>query len=82
MHIDKNEITKKINKVFAENGLLVDDCDELLINYIPDSLSFINLVIGLEEEFDIELPDEFLLIQNLGTTTNLVERFLDLVDDL
>lgn len=77
-----NDILKKVNEVLMENGLLVDDYYEPLINYIPDSIIFINLIIGIEEILGIELPEELLSIQNLGTTMNLVERLTDLVDDL
>ncbi len=77
-----NNILEKINTVFVENGLLVDDYQAPLIDYIPDSITFINIVIGIEEILDIELPDAFLSIQNLGNTMNLAERLKDLVDDL
>ena len=77
-----NNILEKINTVFVENGLLVDDYQAPLIDYIPDSITFINIVIGFEEILDIELPDAFLSIQNLGNTMNLAERLKDLVDDL
>ena len=77
-----NNILEKINTVFVENGLLVDDYQAPLIGYIPDSITFINIVIGIEEILDIELPDAFLSIQNLGNTMNLAERLKDLVDDL
>ena len=76
------DVLERLKTVFSENGILVDDCEELLINYIPDSLTFINLIICIEEEFDIELPDEFMSIQNLGTAKNLAERIKDLIDDL
>ena len=77
-----NNILEKINTVFVENGLLVDDYQAPLIDYIPESITFINIVIGIEEILDIELPDAFLSIQNLGNTMNLAERLKDLVDDL
>ena len=77
-----NNILEKINTVFVENGLLVDDYQAPLIDYIPDSITFVNIVIGIEEILDIELPDAFLSIQNLGNTMNLAERLKDLVDDL
>lgn len=33
--------------------------------YIIDSLQFISFIISVEEKFDIEFPDEFLLIENV-----------------
>lgn len=66
-------------RVFEENGVLVDDENALLQDYLPDSLTFVSLVIGIEEAFDIELPDEFLLIENLGTFVSLWERIRELL---
>lgn len=59
--------------ILEENGIFVDDKDILLADYLPDSLTFVNIIIGIEEAFDIELPDEMLLIENFGTFYNLLE---------
>lgn len=61
-------------KVFEENGIFIDDKNVLLQEYIPDSLTFVSIVISIEEEFDIELPDDLLLIDHLGTFNSLWER--------
>lgn len=70
---------RDLMRVFEENGVLVDDENALLQDYLPDSLTFVSLVIGIEEAFDIELPDEFLLIENLGTFVSLWERIRELL---
>lgn len=59
--------------ILEENGIFVDDKEILLADYLPDSLTFVNIIIGIKEAFDIELPDEMLLIENLGTFYNLLE---------
>ena len=42
-----------------------------LTDYIEDSLTFISFVSELENEFDIEIPDEYLLQGVLGTLNDL-----------
>ena len=74
----KNE--RDLMNVFEENGVFVDDKNVLLQEYIPDSLTFVSMVIGIEEEFDIELPEEMLLIDNLGTFNSLWERVYSLYE--
>lgn len=69
-------------KVFEENGIFIDDKNVLLQEYIPDSLTFVSIVISIEEEFDIELPDDLLLIDHLGTFNSLWERiYFDFLKD-
>lgn len=64
---------KDLVNILEENGIFVDNKDRLPADYLPDSLTFVNIIIGIEEAFDIELPDEMLLIENLGTFYNLLE---------
>ncbi len=68
------KIENTLTNIFEENGIFIDDKTILLSDYFPDSLTFVNIIIGIEEAFDIELPDEMLLIENLGTFDDLLER--------
>lgn len=68
----------ELMRIFNENGLFIDDKDMLLQDYFPDSLVFVNIIVGIEETFEIELPDEMLLIENLGTFNTLLERIISL----
>lgn len=67
-------VEKELMDIFNENGLFVDDKDLPLHEYFPDSLVFVSLIVGIEDAFEIELPDEMLLIENLGTFNTLLER--------
>lgn len=78
-NMEIEQILLKLNEVYNENGILVDNPDDMIVEYIPDSVIFISIIIGIEEAFDIELPDELLIIENLGTTTNLAQRLLELL---
>ena len=74
-HTDINvKMENDLENILEENGIFVDNKDILLADYFPDSLTFVNVIIEIEEVFDIELPDEMLLIENLGTFYNLLER--------
>ncbi len=72
-------IEKELMRIFSENGLFIDDKDILLQDYFPDSLVFVSLIIGIEETFEIELPDEMLLIENMGTFNTLLDRIISLM---
>ena len=67
-------VEKKLMDIFSENGLFIDDKELPLQDYFFDSLIFVNIIIGIEDIFGIELPDEMLLIENLGTFNTLLER--------
>ena len=67
-------VEKELMDVFNENGLFIDNKDLPLQEYFPDSLTFVNIIVGVEDAFEIELPDEMLVIENLGTFNTLLER--------
>lgn len=72
-----NDVEKKIYEVFLENGVNIvsdDPDDEILL----DSIEFVSIIISLEDVFNIEVPDEYLLIEKLNT----FEQFCDLVNTL
>lgn len=70
---------KAVFEVLEEMGI---DCpaekneDINLQQYIEDSFSFINFIVGIEERFNVELPDELLsyeTIQSLNGFLQLIE---------
>ena len=65
-------------EITEENGILVDDYELSLIEYIPDSMAFITFIVAMEEKFDIEIPDDFLLIERLGSIKELAVVINDL----
>lgn len=52
-----------------ENVLL--DGDQSLEEFGLDSMLFIEMVVELEISFDVEIPDEYLLIQSLDTINKI-----------
>lgn len=77
--MDAATAEKMLEGVFEENGVLIDDKSGLLRDYILNSFVYIGILIGIEEAFDIEFPDEMLLIDHLGTFENMLTNVLQLV---
>jgi acyl carrier protein len=58
------------NGIYVENGKDSEDLD--LREYIADSIQFINFIVELERELDIEFPDEALLFDNIVSLNGFV----------
>lgn len=80
--MDVSYISEKICRILENLGLSdsVDIDDETFgeIFEIIDSLSLINFVVELENTFNIEFPDEFLLPENFVSLTVLSEFIYDI----
>ena len=61
-------------EIDIEYGDLIDD-------YGMDSMSFISLVVGLENEFGIKIPDEMLSAENFRTLQMIFSRVKELIDE-
>jgi acyl carrier protein len=55
--------------IFSEN-----DQDFALSDYIVDSISFIEFIVAIEVEFKLELSDDFLDFDILGSARGFVEK--------
>ena len=61
--MEKNiNVKKRLEKVFNENGLTIDLDNQSSILEL-DSLQIISLFVSIEDEFNMEIPDEFLTRQ-------------------
>lgn len=71
MNISKDKIIKIINEI-CENNLLgqLDYDVDLCLSGI-DSILFIQIIVFLEDEFDCEIPDEFLDINKMNTVDKI-----------
>ena len=73
--MNTNEI---LTSVFVENGInfLPADPDS---DIIMDSIEFVSVIVTLESEFNVEIPDEYLLMEKLRTFSqfhNMIESLL------
>lgn len=71
---------EKLRECFERIGIIVDDLDEVteLMDIIEESVTFITFIVELEDVFEIEIPDEYLLPGKLV----LIEDVLQMIDIL
>ena len=67
----KNRIITILSQLFAESGVDTDILEyvDLVDDLGMDSINFISLIIELEAEFDVQIPDEWLLMEKFRTYT-------------
>lgn len=70
------EIKDRIKNVLEQNGVYIDNWEEELDF---DSITFISTIVGLEQEFGIEVPDDMLLYENFRNFKLYVENIQALV---
>ena len=67
----EDRILKQIQNILDEKSITVN-CDSTLADVL-DSITFIEIVVAVEREFDFEFDDEMLLITKFPTTKTMVE---------
>lgn len=75
--MDKKVIKDGILQAFTNKGLVIDDEEIELKDYIPDSLTFVTLIIEMETILDMEFPNELLTFERLGTINSLTEALYE-----
>ncbi len=74
------EITKRVKTVLQKLDFNVDDVTmDFIETYQIDSITFIEMILEIEEEFSILVPDESLIMENVNTVEKiaaLVEKVL------
>ena len=75
--MEKNiNVKKRLEKVFNENGLTIDLDNQSSILEL-DSLQIISLFVSIEDEFNMEIPDEFLTREVLSSFNDFYEILLN-----
>ena len=72
-------IIKTLNEILQRDCGSVNENDDL-VDYGLDSMKAVELVVELENEYDIEVDDEDLLIENLNTISKintLIKKYKD-----
>ena len=75
------EVRKRVIQCIEQLGFFIDrDSEDVdLSESIIDSLTFVQFLVELEEEFKVEIPDELLgmdMIKSLNGITNMVSDLL------
>lgn len=72
-----NASLKEKNEKFTL--LSLDQSDQELSQHGMDSITFIRIIVKLEELFTIQIPDEKLLITEMGTVGKIIKVILSIL---
>lgn len=61
--------------------ITTEQLDENLLELGMDSITFIQIIVALEERFECEIPDEKLLITEMDTVQKMIDVLQALYDD-
>jgi len=75
MYIEK--IIEIIN-IVIENDIDIDHVDDDLTHLGLDSISFIRIIVALEEDFEIEIPDEYLQLSEMNTVKKIEDILMSI----
>ena len=77
-----------VERIVAIIASIIEEIDLNSINYDidlkeigMDSISFIRLIVILEDEFEIEIPDDYLLFENMSTINKIVNNIKLLISE-
>lgn len=68
----QEKILEILNANIVNTEITFEQTEKDLSAMGMDSITFIRLIVALEEEFDIEVPDEKLLITEMNTIAKIV----------
>ena len=68
------EVIVLISVLFKDKGFHIDNLEyiDLIDNIGMDSITFISLVVEIEEHFGIEVPDDLLVLENFKCVDGIV----------
>lgn len=76
-------LEKILTVINASNTMQItnNQLDEKLTDLGMDSITFIQIIVGLEEAFDCEIPDSKLLITEMDTVQKMSNVLQELYDE-
>ena len=78
--IDREEIKNKLNILLDELGLSEETDEGKKVNFEElDSIQIISAIVEIEECFDIEIPDEYLVAEFFENINHIVDVILELM---
>lgn len=69
----QDKVLEIINSNIEKANIAVEQGDEDLSLLGMDSIAFIKIIVAIEESFKIEVPDEKLLITEMGTLNKMAD---------
>lgn len=80
--LSRKEIKNELNRILDELGLIEETDDEKRINFDElDSIQIIAAIVEIEECFDIEIPDEYLVAEFFEDENHIVEVIVELMEN-
>ena len=74
--MNENDIRKIIYKIFEQNDISLQNINEdtsLISNGIVDSMTFVNILLAIEEKLNIEIDFENIDINSIVTINSLCD---------
>ena len=68
-----DKVLKVLNANLENTEITFEQTEDDLSALGMDSIVFIRVVVALEEAFDIEIPDEYLLITEMNTLSKMTD---------
>lgn len=70
----KQEVIELISELFKDKGFDIDILEyvDLIEDMGMDSITFISIVVEIEEHFAVEVPDDILLLENFKSVDDIV----------
>ena len=70
----KQEVIELISELFKDKGFDIDIIEyvDLIDDLGMDSITFISIVVEVEAHFNIEVPDDMLLLENFKCVDDIV----------
>ena len=70
----KQEVIELISELFKDKGFDIDILEyvDLIDDLGMDSITFISIVVEIEAHFNIEVPDDMLLLENFKCIDDIV----------
>lgn len=75
------DIYEKVKAGFEQSGIVFDPADEdpVLDEYIENSIQYISSIVAVENALDIEVPDEYLIPQNMHTLSAFSKMLMEII---
>ena len=68
-----NQVLEILNANIKDSPITIDKLDTNLVDLGMDSITFIHVIVALEEEFECEIPDEKLMISEMDTVQKIID---------
>jgi acyl carrier protein len=73
---------EQILSITEEMGISVEDKEASDINLqelLVDSIQFIDFILHVEKAFNIEIPDEYLIVDTVSSLNNFMDILTDII---